>query len=99
DSLCLLVRSLRQPTACHYQATHRVTSEAASCPHAPSISRPRVSRTVVATPASRRRRTNSRSTGLGLASHLLPGVGLSGIRFTWASLPCSSLPSRSARQG
>ena len=74
-------------------------SLAASWPHAPSISRPRVSRTVVATPASRSRRTNSRSTGLGLASHLLPGVGLSGMRFTWASLPCSSRPSRSARQG
>ena len=34
---------------------------AASCPHAPSISRPRVSRTVVGTPFASSRRTNSRS--------------------------------------
>src|SRR5439155_27094800 len=66
---------------------HCVTSAAASCPHAPSISRPRVSRTVVARPASRSRRTNSCSTGLGLAYQRLPGVGLSGISLTCARRP------------
>ena len=56
-------------------------------------------RTVVGTPAARSRATNSRCAGSGLASHWLPGVGLSGIRFTWASRFASSLPSRSARNG
>src|ERR1700677_82831 len=75
---------------------------AASCPQAALISRPRVSRTVHDTPFDRTRRTNSRSTALGLASQSLPGVGLSGIRFTCTSGPsarCSRLPSRSARHG
>src|SRR5919197_5477634 len=49
---------------------------AASCPQAPSMSRPRVSRTVTGTPCASRRRTNSRSTGFGEASHWEPGVGL-----------------------
>src|SRR5262249_47330033 len=57
-------------------AAAELRSLAASWPQAPSISRPRVSRTVAATPAARSRRMNSRSTGFGLASHLLPGVGL-----------------------
>ena len=43
--------------------------------------------------------TNSRSTGLGDASHAEPGVGLSGIRLTCASRGASRSPSRSARQG
>ncbi|ASO19334.1 hypothetical protein AHOG_08445 [Actinoalloteichus hoggarensis] len=58
---------------------------AASCPQAAAISCPLVSRTVQLTPPSWTRRTNSRSTGFGLASHLLPGVGFSGIRFTCTS--------------
>src|SRR6185312_3867178 len=75
---------------------------AASCPQAALISRPRVSRTVQETPLARTRRTNSRSTPLGLASHSLPGVGLRGIRFTCTNGPsarCSRWPKRSARQG
>ena len=76
---------------------------AASCPQAAAISRPRVSRTVHATPAACTRRTNSSCTGRGEASHSLPGVGLSGIRLTCTRcLPmrwASRLPSRSARQG
>src|SRR5262249_59002631 len=52
----------------------RYRSAAASWPQAAAISRPRVSRTVHDTPAAMTRRTNSRSAGLGGASHLLPGV-------------------------
>src|SRR5215467_13828585 len=77
-------------------------SVAASWPQAAAISRPRVSRTVQATPAAATLRTNSCSAGLGEASHLLPGVGFSGIAFTCTSGPrawCSTRPSRSARHG
>ena len=73
-------------------------AEAASWPQAPSISRPRVSRTVTGTPCASRRRTNSRCAAGRDAVHFDPGVGLSGIRLTWASRPASSEPSRSARQ-
>src|SRR6202021_991826 len=73
-------------------------TEAASWPQAPSISRPRVSRTVTGTPWDSRRRTNSRCAPGREAVHFEPGVGLSGIRLTWASRPASSEPSRSARQ-
>src|SRR5208282_3134197 len=73
-------------------------AEAASWPQAPSISRPRVSRTVTGTPWDSRRRTNSRCALGRDAVHFEPGVGLSGIRLTWASRPASSAPSRSARQ-
>ena len=55
---------------------------AASWPQAPSISRPRVSRTVVGTPLASSRRTNSRSSRGSDAVHFEPGVGLSGIRLT-----------------
>ena len=57
-------------------------SAAASCPQAPSISRPRVSRTVVGMPLASSRRTNSRSSAGSEAVHFEPGVGLSGIRLT-----------------
>src|SRR5690606_3133665 len=92
---------LRVPAAPSETAPARVVTvvEAASCPHAPSISRPRVSRTVVGTPAVRSLCTNSRSTAFGLASHREPGVGFNGMRLTCASLPASSLPRRSARHG
>ena len=58
-------------------------SVAASWPQAPSISRPRVSRTVVGMPLASSRRTNSRSSAGSEAVHFEPGVGLSGIRLTW----------------
>ena len=58
---------------------------AASWPQAPSISRPRVSRTVVGMPLASRRRTNSRSSAGSEAVHFDPGVGLSGIRLTWCA--------------
>ena len=57
-------------------------SVAASWPQAPSISRPRVSRTVVGIPLASSRRTNSRSSAGSDAVHFEPGVGLSGIRLT-----------------
>ena len=57
-------------------------SAAASCPQAPSISRPRVSRTVVGMPRASSRRTNSRSSRGSDAVHFDPGVGFSGIRLT-----------------
>src|SRR3546814_7178256 len=75
----------------------RAQPSAANCPQAAAISRPRVSRTVQDTPLAMTRFTNSRSTGLGLASHSLPGVGFSGLRLTCNSGPsllCSFLPSR-----
>ena len=72
---------------------------AASWPQAPSISRPRVSRTVTATPRASSRRTNSRSTFFGDASHSEPGVGFNGIRLTCTRRPPSRSPSRSARSG
>ena len=76
-------------------------SMAASWPQAPSISRPRVSRTVVGTPLASSRRTNSRSTSGREAVHFEPGVGLSGIRLTWTQpqspYDVSRSPSRSAR--
>ena len=62
-------------------------SEAASWPHAPSISRPRVSRTVTAIPPISSRRTNSRSSCGRDAVHLVPGVGFNGMRLTCTSLP------------
>ena len=80
------------------RSDRRGQTVAASWPQAPSISRPRVSRTVTDTPQVSRRRTNSRSTGFGEASHSEPGVGFSGIRLTCASGGASSSPSRSARQ-
>ena len=63
---------------------------------------PRVSRTVVGMPFASSRRTNSRSSSGSEAVHLLPGVGLSGIRLT-CTQPQSpyefrTSPSRSARQ-
>src|SRR6185437_3849699 len=67
----------------------RADAEAASWPQAPSISRPRVSRTVTGTPWASRRRTNSRCAAGRDAVHFEPGVGLSGIRLTWASRPAS----------
>ena len=57
-------------------------STAASWPQAPSMSLPRVSRTVVGMPLASSRRTNSRSSAGSEAVHFDPGVGLSGIRFT-----------------
>src|SRR6202035_1551406 len=80
------------------EAGGEAEAEAASWPQAPSISRPRVSRTVTGTPWDSRRRTNSRCAPGRDAVHFEPGVGLSGIRLTWASRPASSEPSRSARQ-
>ena len=73
-----------------------------SCPQAPSMSLPRVSRTVVGMPLASSRRTNSRSSSGSEAVHLEPGVGFSGIRFT-CTQPQSpyelrTSPSRSARQ-
>src|SRR3954454_9384427 len=75
----------------------------ASWPQAPSISLPRVSRTVVGTPFASNRRTNSRSSPRRDAVHLEPGVGLSGMRFTCThpQSPYDVRPSqsRSVRQG
>ena len=55
---------------------------AASWPQAPSISWPRVSRTVVGMPCARSRSTNCCSSPGREAVHFEPGVGLSGIRLT-----------------
>src|SRR5699024_639095 len=80
---------------------HSRYSWAASCPHAPSMSLPRVSRTVVGMPAERKRATNSASTSFSLAVQIDPGVGFSGIGFTCTQpVPhsSSSAASRSARQ-
>src|SRR5699024_6317424 len=77
-------------------------SWAASWPQAPSMSLPRVSRTVVGTPAARKRATNSASTSFSLAVQIEPGVGLSGMGLTCTQPRprCSSFSaSRSARQG
>src|SRR5699024_9409744 len=63
-------------------AVHRDEPSAASCPQAPSMSRPRVSRTVVGMPLASRRRTNSLSSSCREAVHLEPGVGFKGIKFT-----------------
>ena len=75
---------------------------AASWPQAPSISWPRVSRTVVGMPPASRRRTNSRSSAGSDAVHFEPGVGLSGIRLTCTQpqspRAASFSASRSARQ-
>ena len=74
---------------------------AASCPQAPSMSLPRVSRTVVGMPCARSRSTNCCSTPRRDAVHFEPGVGLSGIGLTCTQpLPraLSFLASRSARQ-
>src|ERR1019366_1291170 len=72
--------------------------EAASCPQAPSISVPRVSRTVTGIPRAARIAWNSRATTGSDAVHRDPGVGLSGMRFTCARLPPSSRARASARQ-
>src|SRR5699024_10924 len=74
---------------------------AASWPQAPSMSAPRVSRTVVRIPCARSRSTNCCSTPGREAVHFDPGVGLSGM-----GLMCSQpfpravsfSASRSARQ-
>ena len=71
---------------------------AASWPQAPSISRPRVSRTVVGMPLASSRRTNSRSSAGSDAVHFEPGVGLSGIRFT-CTQPQSPSPAARRRAG
>src|SRR5690606_6613308 len=74
---------------------------AASCPQAPSMSLPRVSRTVVGIPAARSRSTNCCSTPRRDAVHFDPGVGWSGIGLMCTQpLPRlrSFLASRSARQ-
>ena len=55
------------------QPSQAQTSVAASWPQAPSISRPRVSRTVVGMPLASRRRTNSRSSAGSEAVHFEPG--------------------------
>ena len=76
-------------------------SSAASCPHAPSISLPRVSRTVVGMPCARKRATNSASTAGPLAVHFEPGTGFIGIGLQCTQcLPRASSfsASRSARQ-
>src|SRR5690606_24260764 len=73
----------------------------ASWPQAPSMSLPRVSRTVVGIPAARSRVTNSASTSGSLAVQIEPGVGLSGIGLTCTQPRprlLSSSPRRSARQ-
>ena len=65
------------------------------------MSEPRVSRIVVGTPASTRRRTNSFATSGSEAVHTDPGVGLSGIGLTWTQprpRALSFFASRSARQ-
>src|SRR5699024_7927119 len=84
----------------HYRSYAPVVA-AASCPHAPSMSLPRVSRTVVEIPASRSLATNSASTSGSLAVQMDPGVGLSGIGLTCTHPRphlLSSSPSNSARQ-
>src|SRR5699024_11026851 len=55
------------------------SSSAASCPQAPSISFPRVSRRVVGTPASLSRSINSWVTSGSDAVQTDPGVGFSGM--------------------
>ena len=59
-----------------------VCGVAASWPQAPSISRPRVSRTVTGTPLASSRRTNSFSSCRRDAVQREPGVGFIGIRLT-----------------
>ena len=71
---------------------------AANCPQAPSISRPRVSRTVTATPFARRCSTKDASAPGVEAVQMLPGVGLSGITLTCARRPRSSRRDDPARQ-
>src|SRR5690606_25948244 len=81
------------------QRTHS-SSSAASCPQAPSMSLPRVSRIVVGIPCPRNRATNSASTAGSLAVQIEPGVGLSGIGLTCTQPRPRALsfsPSRSAR--
>src|SRR5690606_7950638 len=65
--------ALAEPVLQAEHAAHALSS-AASCPHAPSMSLPRVSRIVVGTPCPRRRATNSSSTRGSDAVHLDPGV-------------------------
>ena len=61
-------------------------SLAANCPQAPSISWPRVSRSVAVMPA-RCRISRNRCSSSGLeAVHFEPSMGLSGIGLTWAQL-------------
>ena len=75
-----------------------VRPAAASWPQAPSISVPRVSRTVTGMPRRASRSSNSCITPGSDAVHFEPGVGLSGIRFTCARWPASRPASASARQ-
>ena len=77
----------------------RRRSTAASWPQAPSISRPRVSRTVTATPWSSSFATKARSASGDDAVQTDPGVGLSGITLTWTRRLLSIDPSRWARHG
>src|SRR5207247_1190819 len=56
------------------------TAESASWPHAASMFRPRVSRTVTLTPARSRTETNRRIRAGGDPVTAYPGVGFSGIR-------------------
>ena len=66
------------------EMTYDASCSSRSWPHAASIRRPRVSRTVTFTPEAFSTRTNPwiRRCELGWAGD--PGVGFRGIRFTWA---------------
>src|SRR4029077_9917480 len=72
---------------------------APSWAHAPSLWRPRVSRSVTGTRRASSAATKSRVAAGVEAVHREPGVGFSGIRVTCPSRPASRDASASPRQG
>ena len=81
-------RLLRQPLPLRRQRRllgPSIATAAASCPQAASMSVPRLRRTVAFTPSVRSRSRNSATRAGGDPRVGQPGVGLSGIRLTWAA--------------
>ena len=81
------VRSIRAPRAAGGRARRSrsaaQSTDAASWPQAPSMSRPRVSRTVTGTPVARSRARTRARPAWARRPTAEPGVGFSGIRLTW----------------
>ena len=95
----ILKRELRAPYWAGPNVTGRLSpdADAASWPHAASMSVPRLARTVAFTPSAVSWSRNATTPALGVPRVGQPGVGFSGIRFTCArsgrAISASSLAS------
>lgn len=89
DCLCQVGHEKATPNWCRLNreyAHYALLVLAASWPHAPSMSCPRVSRNVAVMPALCRISRNRRSSSGFDAVHFDPSMGLRGIGLTWAQL-------------